>query len=340
MNYSEEKKQQLESILANYQMSTYPNHSRIHPLNNFSTTNCYVKREDELGFGISGSKIRKYRSLIPFLKKNHYTEVVVIGSSQSNNVLGIIQLLIENQIKPTLFLKKPSSNKVQGNFLLIQLLVEKKTYHFISQEDWENVEALAHDYLNNNSARKIFILKEGASVKESLPGSLSLPLDILINERENGIEFDHLFVDSGTGMMACALAIAFQFILKKTTIHVLLCAANEDYFLKQLQNFHHVFIEMFQLKCDYPTNFILHKPISSPSFGGTNTEIFREIKNIARNHGILTDPIYTAKLFLESRRIIEEQGIEGNVLINHSGGALTLAGFSSYLEKQIDTTAG
>ena len=76
--------------------------------------NCFVKRDDELGFGISGSKIRKYRSLIPWLIQKGIEEVVIIGSSCSNHVLGLSQLLIENKLKPTLFLKGDPSYSLKG----------------------------------------------------------------------------------------------------------------------------------------------------------------------------------------------------------------------------------
>ena len=72
-------------------------HSRVHALSDNEYPDTWIKREDESSFGISGSKKRKYASLIPFLKKNKFDCVGVIGGSNSNNVIGLVQLLIENQ---------------------------------------------------------------------------------------------------------------------------------------------------------------------------------------------------------------------------------------------------
>ena len=46
-------------------------------LNHFPNNgvNCYVKRDDELGCGISGSKLRKYASLLPFLMNKGITDI-------------------------------------------------------------------------------------------------------------------------------------------------------------------------------------------------------------------------------------------------------------------------
>ena len=52
---------------------SFPLQTRVHPLHSFKrlNSNVFVKRDDETGFGIGGSKFRKYASLIPFLKDNN-----------------------------------------------------------------------------------------------------------------------------------------------------------------------------------------------------------------------------------------------------------------------------
>jgi 1-aminocyclopropane-1-carboxylate deaminase/D-cysteine desulfhydrase-like pyridoxal-dependent ACC family enzyme len=51
--------------------------------------------------------------------------------------------------------------------------------------------------------------------------------------------------------------------------------------------------------------------------------------------GILTDPVYTAKLFLEAERICLVQEISGNTLIVHSGGGTGLFGYQvSYAQQR------
>lgn len=310
----------------------YQVHSRVHPLHSFTFpfSSCFVKRDDELGFGITGSKLRKYNSLLPALLKDEIEEVVVIGSAQSNNVLGISQLLIENRIQPTLFLKQPSHTEMKGNLLLTNLLVSDKDIHWIPGSKWNSAEQLAENYKQNNS-KKIFILKEGASVTESLPGALTLPVDILKNEQQLNLQFDHIFVESGTGLMAIALILGYAWMQKTTTIHVLLLAGDDFYFLNQLTFFHRAFEKLVSSSIPIPNNFVLHQPKQCKSFGSTNSSIFKEIRFVARMEGFFIDPIYTAKLFIETRRILCEDPLTGNILINHSGGGLSLFGFHDRL---------
>lgn len=118
-------------------LAPYPSHSRIHPLKTFgdAQTPCFVKREDELGFGISGFKIRKYSSLIPHLQVHKIKEAILIGGPYSNNIVGLTQLMIENNIQPTLFLHGDSDTKKIGNFLLTSLIVSSDSIHWISRDE-------------------------------------------------------------------------------------------------------------------------------------------------------------------------------------------------------------
>src|SRR6185503_8985877 len=144
---------------------------------------------------------RKYSSLIPYLLENNYQETVVIGSAYSNHVLGISQLLIENRIKPTLFLLGDPNIKRQGNLLLTSLLVPESQMHWISRKDWPQVESIAAQYVQNNDLPTLLI-PEGAFLDAALPGALTLAVDVLRNEEENQQQFQHIFIDAGSGLSA------------------------------------------------------------------------------------------------------------------------------------------
>lgn len=329
------KKAQLEKTLSRIKQAPYPHHSRVHPLKSFPLESCYVKREDELGFGISGSKIRKYRTLIPSLREQGIKEVLILGSGYSNNVLSLTQLLIENGIQPTLFLKKGHHPSLQGNLLLTSLFASEEDIHWIKGCDWNKHEQIALDYANTLT-HPFLLLKEGASIPASFPGALSLPLDILINEKELKLRFDHIFIEAGTGMMASALILGYQWINRQTQIHVLLLAQKEQEFLNQLSYFHSEMSKLLGDSFAESTNFKLYRPRLHQSFGSTSTEIFKQIRFLAKQEGFLTDPLYTAKLFIEARKMIEDMRLSGNILIIHSGGALTLCGYQEELRKVVE----
>ena len=329
----------LEEVLKTIPQLDYPCMSRIHPLKTYDipNLNCYVKRDDELGFGISGSKFRKYRSLIPHILNNRFDEVAIIGGPTSNNVLGLSQLLIENRIPFHLFLREGYNKTDAGNGLWIKLLADAPIatgITLVPRNDWNHVDKFADIYRQNalQHNKRVLVLPEGASIAESLPGALSLPVDIARNEQEFGVAFDHIFMESGTGLSVSALILGYAWMLRKTQIHVILLAGDKSSFRSQLERFHQAFQNLMGDQLPLPENFKLHFPVNAASFGSVNAQVFDTIRTLAQSEGFLTDPIYSAKLFSEAKHILHTGTYAGNALLIHSGGAFTLATYQNKLQ--------
>ncbi len=302
--------------------------SRIHRLRWFGRSDIWVKRDDELSFGVSGTKLRKHASIIPALKQKGIDEVVVIGGANSNNVLSAAQTLKENNVKMTPFLLGPPSQKL-GNSKLLSLFVDDSEIHWISRSQWDNCEEFANSYAEKRIALgvKIFVLPEGAHHPLALPGSLSILVDILRNERESGVRFDHVFIDAGTGMVAQSLLAGAATLGRKTTFHVVVLAGSFEDFESGLSRVMRYTEEFLAVSPCPPPTYHLYYPVTAKSFGSTNKAIFDEIRRIAREDGMLTDPVYSSKLFHTARQTILEKNFRGNILLIHSGGGLALTGF-------------
>lgn len=331
---------QLLNFLSSEPSADYPLQSRVHPLRSFPKgVHAYVKREDELGFGISGCKVRKYRYLIPWLKSQKVDEVLLIGSSHSNNLVGLLQCLRENELNPVLFLCAPAPKEVKGNFLWINLFSNPRTIHWIPRGDWSKVDEVASLYKEKKSRQgiRVEIIGEGANHEKSFLGALTLPLDILRNEEHLKITFDHIFIDSATALMASALSCAFAFFNRETWIHVLQLYGDQSVFEQQLSNWSIFFQNKIKIEKTMNFKFNLLFPENARSFGSFNQTSCKQIIQIARQEGFLTDPIYSGKLFVEARREIIKKNLRGNVLMIHSGGGLSLMGFQEMIAKKINS---
>ena len=301
--------------------------SRIHRLRWFNRSDIWVKRDDELSFGVSGTRLRKLASTIPALKLKGIEEVVIIGESNSNNVLSAAQTLKENNIKITPFLLGPPVQK-QGNLKLLSLFVDDDEINWIPREQWDDIEIHVNKYVEkeNEQGIKVFVLPEGGHHQLALPGSLSILLDILRNESESGITFEHIFIDSSSGMVAQSLIAGAAAINKKVQFHVVILSGSFETFecgLNQIVQFTEDFL---QDSIESEPDYKLYYPAITKFFGGAERTIFREIKNIAKNDGILTDPVYSARLFITAKQAIQDLSIDGNILLIHSGGTLALSG--------------
>ncbi|HHF7374630.1 pyridoxal-phosphate dependent enzyme [Legionella bozemanae] len=292
--------------------------SRVHCLNQFpdQEVSCYVKRDDELGCGISGSKLRKYASLFPFLIEQEIRHLIIIAGSQSNNLLAALQLAREFKLKVTAFLIQPWQLELHGNYKLSRLFLKEQEIVWVARNDWSKVNELANNYLLTLKEPG-FVLQEGASVPQAMNGALTLADDIILNEHSLGFTFQHIFIDSGTGFSAAGLIKGLNRLSHSARVYVLLLADDELTFRNKLKQW----IELI------PQNFLCFYPTTAKAFGSVNQTIKNEIKRLAREEGILADPIYAAKLFYESRKYIKTEQLKGNVLIIHSGGTLTMPGF-------------
>lgn len=292
--------------------------SRSHPISSFSKKDCrfFIKREDELSFGISGSKLRKYPSLIDHLKNTTYSKIGAIGSSFSNNIVGLSQLLTENNLPFHLFLLKPNAHpSFSSNAFLLSLLNPSITW--VERRDWGKVEEIAAKSCD-------FVLPEGCFTQECLSSSLTLGLDILKNETDLNITFDHIIIDSGTGFMGILLLLFFQLMTIEKSVHIVSLADPLPLFEEKLR----LVASWMGTTPTYPYHF--HAPATAKSFGSINQTITDFIKQFAQTDGIFLDPIYSAKAFYTFQHKILDYIDSGKCLIIHSGGGTSLFGFKDH----------
>jgi len=132
---------------------SYNLRSRIHRLRWFNRSDIWIKRDDELSFGVSGTRLRKHASIVPVLKLKGIEEVVVLGGANSNNVLSAAQILTENNIKITPFLLGPPAHK-HGNLKLLSLFVDDDEIHWIPHEQWTDIERHVNKYVEKKMSRE------------------------------------------------------------------------------------------------------------------------------------------------------------------------------------------
>lgn len=302
-------------------------HSRVHRLSTFDTplAKVYVKRDDELSFGVSGSKLRKYSSLLPYILQQGAEQAILVGSPYSNHVLSLSQLLIENRIQPILFLGGRKPTQIHGNFFFTSLLVPDKQIYWTPKGE-ESASALAYQQAQIKLGKRAIYIPMGALIEQSIPGARTLCSDIERNETLLSISFDHIFIDAGTGTTAASLILQMCALERTTKVHVIQMAGSPHEFTSLLERFAPHFAPIHS-----PLNYTLSFPHTAKAFGSINSSVKKMILHMARSEGVFVDPLYNAKLFLEGKRQLEMLSLEGNILFVHSGGGLSLAGFTQEL---------
>ena len=296
--------------------------SRCHKLNTFE--NLWVLRDDELSFGISGSKLRKFSSLIPYIARN-YHGAAIIGGTHSNNIVGLAQACHERTLITKPFLLGPP-HSWGGNAALVKLFWDEAEVHWIKRPDWNNAYRTATNWAEMQEENWT-VIPEGSFMKEAIPGTLTIIESIKAAEAFHRVTFRSLYVDAGTGFTAqCLINAARRKMLPNLRkIIVVSMATKQPEFEINLAKVNQWFGELNYGKVQQNFEYQLTHPYIGRSFGAFPTEILEEIRNMAQKEGILTDPMYTAKLFHYLRKI---QRNNEDSLVIHSGGAYALSGFT------------
>jgi 1-aminocyclopropane-1-carboxylate deaminase/D-cysteine desulfhydrase-like pyridoxal-dependent ACC family enzyme len=249
-------------------------------------------------------------------------------------VSAALQLLNENVITTKLFLLRSHDESLKGNQLWINLLRDLSPVHWIEREEWKDVHEMAEKYRQEQETigKKVFTIYEGGRSLEAIIGAMSLADDIRSNEEENDVRFDHIFIDSGTGMTAIGTLLGFMAANDvNRKFHITQIAGNEDEFRKDFDYYRSVIIDELSLKDTIAPEYQFLKPPMNASFGAVGPQVLEETRKIARTEGILAEPLYTVKHLIAAKKYIEENALKGQILIINCGGALGLAAYQDKL---------
>ncbi|MEW8013791.1 MAG: hypothetical protein AB2807_03075 [Candidatus Sedimenticola endophacoides] len=319
-------------------------HSRIHPLRGFGDGTIYIKREDELSAGVTGTKLRKYLSILPAIEARGIDRVVMIGSARSNNLVGLGQLLVERGVAVEAFIKRPGDPTPTGNLLFLRMLLPPEAIYLVAPEEWGavNTRATAHARRLNSWGGRVLVVPEGGDCREALPGILTLAGDLLRNEHESGIRFDDIWIDSGTGISAIGLLLGLRLHQPHPRrLHITLIAGDREAFMERYQRFEHWCATLHGGPLPDPgLEPHFHRPASAASFGSVNACVLEETHRIAREAGILVDPVYSAKHLYTVRQQLRAHPPNRPQLVIYGGGPLGLCGFQSRLAPGLGSAPG
>jgi len=318
--------------------------SRIQPITRYadlpSGALLQMKREDEMGM-ISGSKTRKYASLQPYFRRNGFDTLVAAGGEHSNNLMGLTLLAREMNMGIHFVVPESHQSQLKGNMLWRQLCMvpSQDRLHTLPRSEYPPSSDYVFTLLNTIEAQGLnpVYLPEGCAMIEAIPGAMTLCLDVVRNCMENDTEFEHIFIDSGTGLQAISflsgLAELWPYIVLPK-VYVTLIAGTEAEFRHKAEILANAFDEKYHHKINPMQNHITFiYPPTAVSFGQVNKTILNQVRKMATTEGILLDPIYGIKHAMATVNEINKRQLKGNILMINSGNAIGLTGFQEQLKE-------
>ena len=296
------------------------------------SSNIYIKRDDQTGSEFQGNKIRKLEYLISDALERGCDMLITCGGIQSNHCRATVAVATTLGMKSAVLLRISEKPAAKGNYFLDMLM--GANVHFCNKEEYstkrtEIMEQIAAQY--RKQGLNPYIIPEGASNAIGTLGYYNCMEEILLQEKELGINFDTIVVATGSGGTYAGLYLANELKhLEKRIIGMAVCD-NVEYFT----NISHTIASeaISYLPKEYKdiklnkNNIEINDKYVGIGYALSRPEELEFIKKVARQEALVLDPVYTGKAMYGVYNELQDGGNMRsckNILFIHTAGIFGL----------------
>lgn len=289
---------------------------------------------DDLLHPIAGSKLRKFDALWPQLLANGITDIVTCGGLQSAHTAAVAALAAENGMRAHLLTRGERPAVPTGHHLVAQMM---GCVTYVTRSEYADREAMfeAHVARISNSLpdnAKVAVIPEGASDADALPGLVRMVRWLADSGALGPTQEQVIVVDSGTGTTAIGLAIGAALLGVPWRIVGVMLAGERGYYEDQGDALAAAFQEQFGCYLTAAALPLEWVERSQPRrFGKVLPGEIATCSGIARQHGILLDPVYSMAAWEVAADLSSPAG---SVAMLHAGGSLGLHGLAQRFPDQ------
>ena len=290
----------------------------------------WVKRDDMTGGPEAGNKIRKLEYLLADALDNAAKTVVTCGAVQSNHARATAVLAARLGLRTKLFLRtrhgEGEPRTATGNLFVDKLVGADVTY--ITPEQYKERATVMGDAAAELTRRgeRAYVIPEGGSNGLGALGYVDAMIEIAEQARVGLCpkRFQHVFFACGSGGTAAGIALGAQKTGIAEHVHAACVCDDAEYFetvvRRSVPEAKSYDAELAVLTSR--TAIAFDDREKGPSYGVMSKEQRALVIRIARETGLLLDPVYTGKamaaLAAQVRR--GEVSHDANVLFIHTGG--------------------
>ena len=261
----------------------------------------FVKRDDVMGPGGGGSKLRKLEFLLGEAMAQGADTIIATGPRQSNSVrlaaaaTASLGLHCEVGLRP-LTDRDSIDYRDGGNAFLdtlfgaavVTLPDAASAMPFVE----ERKSALAND------GRVGYVLPPGASSPLASLGYAYCAMEIADQEQALGLQFDRVVVANGSAGSQAGLVAGFALLRRRAVVHGFSVLADKQVShantLAMARECTALLVGEEEVRAD---DVIVDDSHRGPGYGHLTREAVDALNFVARSEGLLLDPVYSAKAF-------------------------------------------
>lgn len=263
----------------------------------------FIKRDDQIGLGIGGNKVRKLEFIVADAKRKNAHTVVTFGGVQSNHVRQTIAAARKVGMKAEVILFGEEPEGYDGNLLLDKIMGAE--IHFLPIEETAGMMDIetATDLMKEAASQMVgkeedgyYIIPIGGHCPLGCIGYVNAVPEIIKQAQELGVNFDSLVHASGSGATQAGLVLGLKVLGKNVKVIGIDVGNLWKSFSTSIANMAMQGAKVLGVDLSFETGeIILYSEYTGEGYAIPTPEEIEAIKLVARTEGIILDPVYTGK---------------------------------------------
>ena len=293
-------------------------------------TQILFKRDDLTGLSLGGNKIRNMEFIFGELLQKGCDSVITTAGVQSNMCRATAASASRLGLKCVLMLRGSGNEERQGNLLLDTLL--GADVRFIPTEDPYDprVEVWleeAKQELERQGHCPYLLHLTGATATVATCAYVDAAEELVGQFANMKLDPDYLYLTVGSGVTMAGLVLGFKHLGMRLQVVGVSSSAKTDFLVPRIVRHANQAAGFLGLSTRVNAgDFVVHDQYIGPGYARAYPSVVDAILLVAREEGLLLDPVYTGKcmhglLDQISQGVVEK---DHTVVFLHSGGAPNL----------------
>jgi D-cysteine desulfhydrase len=284
-----------------------------------------IKRDDLTGAVLSGNKVRKLEFLLAEAQAQQADMVITCGGIQSNHARATAVAAATAGMQSTLFLRGQQAPVSDGNVLLDRLVGARIKYITREQYSTQRTELMNAEAqrLAEEEGRRVCVIPEGGSSALGCWGYIEAVRELL---SQRSTPPDYVVCATGSGGTQAGLILGCRLLCPQTQVLGVNVCDDEAYFKRVIGGLLAAWQDRWDtlgLTADDVTVVDGHVGLGYAQ--NTSAEL-EALVALARDTGLILDPVYTLKGWLGLQAMIGSGRIPSgsDVVFFHTGGVFGL----------------